>query len=748
SNLKANREYILKAQINDNGKPINEFKSEPFNLSNLKKGRFTFTCQWKPEKLWDTHTPQNKFSLNTSLMDKENVVLDTFTPVDFGFREFWIDGRDFYLNGTRIFCFAVPYDNPLLGAAWASYDGAVESLKRLKTFGVNLVYTHNYGCEPGSHLSFEEALKAADDVGMLLAFSQPHFSHYVWTAPDSNENNGYAHHSEFYVRVAQNHPSVVMYSMSHNSLGYEEDQNPDLIDGIFAPTEPWSGRNRNLASRAESIIKSFDLSRVIYHHSSGNFGTMHTINCYLNFVPIQERSDWFEHWSKEGIKPLFLCEYGDPWGINWTTYRGWYKNERAFGSARVPWEFCMAEWNSQFLGDKCYQLSELEKRNLRFESQQWRAGKIWYRWDYPSDPASFRSQDRETVWAMHISQNWRAFRTWQVSSFNSWSYANFWNLRDGVDKSRKNLTVDWENLQKPGFSPDYIEGRYERFDLSYEEDDWLSGPAAEALIRNNQPILAYIGGKPSKFTSMDHNFYPGDTLEKTLIIINNSRENISCNCSWKLEFPQAFEGNRKVNIQTGHQIRIPIKFHVPDSLEPGKYKLSMVARFDSGEIQEDTFSIDIISRPKNLNIKMKMALFDPKGETRELLQDLGVEFENVDANSDFTDFDILIIGKEALTIDSPGLNIARLRDGLRVIMFQQKSEVLEKRFGFRTQEYGLRQVFKRVPDHPILNGLNNENLRDWCGEATIVPPRLTYNMRSRYGPTIKWCDIEVTRAWR
>ena len=62
----------------------------------------------------------------------------------------------------------------------ASYDAARESLERLKSFGINFVYTHNYGCEPGSHLGFAEILRAADDVGMLVSFSQPHFSHYEW----------------------------------------------------------------------------------------------------------------------------------------------------------------------------------------------------------------------------------------------------------------------------------------------------------------------------------------------------------------------------------------------------------------------------------------------------------------------------------------------------------------------------------------------------------------------------------------
>ncbi len=29
-----------------------------------------------------------------------------------------------------------------------------------------------------------------------------------------------------------------------------------------------------------------------------------------------------------------------------------------------------------------------------------------------------------------------------------------------------------------------------------------------------------------------------------------------------------------------------------------------------------------------------------------------------------------------------------------------------------------------------------------------MPPRLDYEMRPRYGPTVKWCDIPVTRVWR
>ena len=115
---------------------------------------------------------------------------------------------------------------------------------------------------------------------------------------------------------------------------------------------------------------------------------MHTSNFYPNFAPIQEMSDWFEHWATKGVKPVFTCEYGVPFTWDWTMYRGWYKGKRDFGSAAVPWEFCFAEWNAQFLGDRAFQISEPEKANLRWEAKQFRAGKLWHRWDYPYEIGS------------------------------------------------------------------------------------------------------------------------------------------------------------------------------------------------------------------------------------------------------------------------------------------------------------------------------------------------------------------------
>jgi len=742
--------YALGVRILKDGRSIREFKSGPFSEKDLKDGRFAVTEKWVADKLWDIHTPQNTYDLELMLLDVTGKPLDVARPVRFGFRELWIEGRDFILNGTRLFLSAVPLDNAQVSAALASYDGAKESLQRLQSFGINFVYTHNYDCLPGSHLSFSELLRAADDVGMLVSFTQPHFSAYDWKEPDADRTNGYARHAEFYVRAAENHPSVVFYSMNHNSTGYSEDMNPDMIDGLHDPRDNWSAKNAKLALRAEAIVQRLDPSRVVYHHASGNLGSMHPMNFYPNFVPIQELSDWFGHWATVGVKPAFLCEYGAPFTWDWTMYRGWYKGKREFGSAAVPWEFSIAEWNAQFFGDRAFQVSEPEKANLRFEAKQLRAGKVWFRWDYPAEVGSSRFTERYPVFAAYLTDNWRAFRTWGVSAISPWEYGHFWKLRDGVDKRRQELQVDWENLQRPGFSADYIDQRDERMDLSFQRADWVATPAAEALLRNNQPLLAYVAGKAAAFTSKDHNFLPGETVEKQLIVINNSREPVSCECAWTLALPQAQQGHSKVVVGVGQQEKTPLRFALPPALAPGRYDLQATFKFSTGETQTDGFTLDVLPPPAPAPAATRIALFDPKGQTTALLATAGIRTEAVAAGADLAPYDLLIVGQAALTPGGAAPDIRRVRDGLKVVLFEQTAEVLEQRFGFRVAEYGLRQMFPRLPDHPALAGLATDQLRDWRGEATMLEPRLKYELSPKFNgaSTVSWCGLPVTRLWR
>jgi beta-galactosidase/beta-glucuronidase len=748
-NLRPQTSYVLRAAITDRGRPAYEFTGKPFTAGDLQDGCCELTAAWKPERRWDLHTPGNVYEATVSLVEAAGTVVDAALPVRFGFRELWIDGRDFYLNGTRIFLSALPLDNAQVSASAASYAGAKESLLRLKRIGINFVYTHNYGCEPGSHLGFEEVLHAADDVGMLVALSQPHFAQYDWRMPDASQKNAYADHARFYVRVAGSHPSVVFYAMSHNATGYDEDKNPDMIDGLQAVRNPWSENNVKGALAAEAIVTRLDPGRIVYHHSSGNLGSMHTMNFYTNMAPLQELDDWFEHWANRGVKPVFTCEYMVPCTWDFTMYRGWYKGGRTFGNARVPWEFCIAEWSSQFLGDRAYRVGEAEKQNIRWEAEQFRQGKLWHRWDYPHEVGARVFDNQHEVIGAYLAANWRAFRTWGVSAISPWEYTFYWTLRKGVDKSRQSLAVAWDTLQRPGFSPDYLDSQYERMDLAFQWADWIPTADGAAILRNNQPLLAYLAGKPAAFTSKDHNFHPGETVEKQVIVINNSREPVSADCRWSLGLPEPVAGTAQATIATGQQQRIALRAALPAGLPPGEYALNAEVRFNTGEVQNDSFTIHVLPRPAAVPVAAKIAVFDPQGQTAALLDALHVEAHAVAAGDDLSGYDMLVVGKGALTVDKPAPNLQHVREGLKVLLFEQTAQALERRLGFRVTEYGLRQVFPRLPNHPLLAGLRLENLRDWRGSATITPPKLDYITSQAFGgPAVKWCGIEVPRVWR
>src|SRR5437660_584709 len=82
--------------------------------------------------------------------------------------------------------------------------------------------------------------------------------------------------------------------------------------------------------------------------------------------------------------------------------------------------------------------------------------------------------------------------------------------------------------RRRGISADYVERPMERIDTAFEFADWIPTAAGKALLRSNQPVLAYIGGGgASGFTAKDHDYRAGQVVEKQLIVINNSRATLT-----------------------------------------------------------------------------------------------------------------------------------------------------------------------------------------------------------------------------
>ncbi len=744
--LEEGKSYVLQARVTDGGEEVLRGESDPFTSDDLRNGRQAFSIEWRTPRLWDLDTPQNQYHLAVELLEGDAVV-DAYYPVRFGFREFWIEGRDFYLNGSRVHLIATPLNSAQNDTATASYEGARETFRRLKRMGYNAAYTHNYSCPPGAHLAFEGILRAADDEGMLLSFSLPHMREYDWQGEEPEKRNGYERHLEWYVRCAQNHPSVVMYSQNHNWLSYQDDENPErmplVMDSLLGEAQ---AEQISQVYAREAILRRLDSARPQYNHS-GPSREMYTMNCYLNWAPMQERSDWFQRWSEYGARPLYLVEYGEPLIFSFSSNRG----RRGRGRQGPPQQNFYTEWGAQLRGPAAFDLSEFEKANLRLESLRFRNERS------PGGPLYAAAGNRRDdipnlrgVQAEFIKWTWPAFRTLGLSGFNIWHEGNLCRFGDGAEASRRELPADWDNLQRPGYTPDFYSPRTSDswpYSLGTKMEDWVPNVRGAAFRRYSQPLLAYIAGGPEHFTGRAHNYLAGQAVEKQIIVINDSRRPVECACEWSANLPNGPSGLSTVRVEPGENERVLVSFTIPPGQRPGAFELKLKATFSTGEVQEDAFTVDVLAPPSLPRAGGKVALYDPHGETAELLRQLGVPFDAVQADAELGVYDVLVIGKGALTVDGPAPDLLGVRDGLRAVVFEQNALALERRLGFRVQEQGLRRVFVRAPGHPILAGLSDENLHDWQGEATLLPANMPLGNPNSY-PMAQWCGFTVSRPGR
>jgi len=744
--LEEGRSYALRARVTEGGRQVLTARSDPFGAADLETRRFSFSTEWKSPKLWDIDTPQNQYDLEVELLEEETV-RDAYYPVRFGFREFWTEGNRLMLNGTRINLRALPLNSAQINTATASYEGACETIRRLKAWGWDAAYTHNYDCRPGSHLAFEGILRAADDMGFLLSFSLPHHRDYDWEGEEPEKRNGYERHLEWYVSCAQNHPSVVMYSQNHNSTAYSDDENPlriPLVLDCIMP-EPRRSQLRDVYAR-ERILRQFDTTRVLYNHS-GPSPYMYTMNCYLNWTPMQERSEWFQRWSEYGARPLYVVEYGEPLYFSYSTERGPWSHVRSPALRQHQY----TEWGAAINGDAAFELSEFERICLRWEADRFRRNEPFLRYDHGASHL-FREDipNIRGVQAEFIRGTWPYIRTLGLGGFNIWHETNLARFRKGAKARRRDFEVNWDELQRPGFSPDFCEASPKDcifYSLGTDLEDWEPNVRGAAFLRYNQPLLAYIAGKPERFTARGHNYLAGQTVEKQIIVCNDSRRTVECTCEWSVNLRSRPGGASTVRVRTGENERILVRFRLPRVRTNRTYKMRLRATFSTGEVQHDAFTIHVLPPRPAPRVRAKTALYDPHGQSAKLLEELGVAFEPVRAGADLDGYELLVIGKKALTVDGAAPDVSRVPDGLKVVMFEQTREALEQRLGFRVQEWGLRRAFARVPGHPILEGLSDEHLRDWHGEATLTPPTLPLGDYMSY-PTVKWCGYDTPRSGR
>ncbi|NMA47631.1 MAG: hypothetical protein GX945_13825 [Lentisphaerae bacterium] len=748
------RDLILNADIfNADNQLLKSFRSQPLRPSDANT--IAFTAPWRDAPRWDIDTP-TLLTAKVSLSTTDGQLIDQFTPITFGFREFWINGRDFMLNGSIIRLRALHNTNSNDSAGAASKEGVLNTIERMRRYGFNFLISGNYNFRAGDMSYIDGLLEGCQESGMLMSFSLPHVSHFSWKLHEPEVAKRYTDMTRWLIRRVQNNPAVLMYAMNHNATGYHGDQNPLKLDGIYRPEpedldwsklvpekgfERWTRRVQ--AKHSENIAKSFDSTRPIYHHESGNLGDVFCVNIYLNWAPLQERSDWMETWSRSGTKPIFFVEWGLPHISTWSSYRGpaFIWRTPAFQSLWAA-EFAAAE-----IGNDAYaQAATNGAKAIDREEKLWATGKP-FAWS--SLCATVHNYPFYlTTMAKYARDNWRSHRSFGVSAMLPWDQGALWQRTTGAPSSFLNPNA-YQGLKAPGIVPE----RFSNYSYLYGHGDVNDFPPSvlgKEFLRWNQPLCAYIGGKADEPTDKTSVYAPREKVSKSIVIINDSRATRVCDYQW------SFDGKStkgKVKLAVGEIKIIPITFQMPQVAVPGTFAVAFGCSFDNGVVFTDSLSLRAQPALPRLELSSRPQLFDPVGKTGDLLKRIGlrqVDMLSADSRPDLSR--TIIIGREALSAAPalPWLGDA-VRNG-RVLVFEQTQEVLSERLGFRTNIHGLRELFVRTPDHPALRALGSNPdalFKYWRGHATMTTPFLEgLPHLETSNPLWNWHDFRNTRVWR
>ncbi|HXX93735.1 MAG TPA: glycoside hydrolase family 2 TIM barrel-domain containing protein, partial [Planctomycetota bacterium] len=626
----------------------------------------------------------------------------------FGFREFWIEGKKFLLNGTEIRL--RPASQVYMETRFA---GSVE-LTDAHIDGCFYAGFNSEECWPVNHdekgsVNFREQwADRADRKGFLLMGTALPLIESKWDKADYRES--YRRKLEQDLRRYRNHPSVVLWTTNPNWLGNGLDQDPWHVgrsEEVPGGIEDWKKKR---AAEAVSMIKQIDSTRPVMNHAGANNGDVYNINCYLNFMPLQEREEWLSEWAKSGDLPLMCIEFGTPWSLSFLRGR-W-----SFEGVTEP---LMTEYCAIYLGHEAYALESADyregiRRKYRGSHQfgDWINGETLIE----SSPAFQKLE------ALFIRNTYRSWRTWGITGgMLPWDYGFGWDAY-ATERRRKRVPVREESLHPftPGMRGIARDKEAVTFIRPFQPEGVDVYPAGTALIEANSPTLGWIAGGKGSFTAKDHHFTAGQTVAKQIVLVNDERTARDYSYSWTAEL----DGKRiatesgKGRIDPAKTLFLPLEFRLPEL--PGKAKsagtISLQAKIGPRD-QKDVLAFHAFPKPTPLG--QSVALYDPLGKTRSMLAELGCAVKDWSARGPS---DLLVVGREALSGGQalPMDLEAAVRGGGRVLVLTQSPEWLRTTAGFRVAPHLSRRVFPVSASHPVCQDLEEANLSDWSGPSTLV----------------------------
>jgi len=704
---RARKRVTVRAVITEtDGRPVH---TSEHTLDSLPTGESfqDFAFAWPDPVLWELDRP-HLYLITVEALDTKGETLDRWGPDTFGFREFWLEGKEMILNGhpcrfRLIWHWGVGENNLAL------YQGM--GFNAVEIQPQDYIWFGNWG----QNEDIDKLADLLDRCGVaLIAPSRSANSFENMRSIPPRIRDDFARANRLRIWRYANHPSIVAWNIAMNAAAEAREWMPPSIG-----QDPSRDRAQNPIAEAARLVQRLDPSRSVFSHAGGNVAPIASGNLYLNFLPLQEREEWLSDWARGDTRPWAASEFGTPYSANFY---------RKGGPEPLFTEYC-----AMFVGDAAYRLEGAEYVAKVADITQGNSN---------GHGTSVRETFEHTAFFPVVTEFVRRTnRAWRAWGHNGGSLPWMFNVGFGGEPAGPMDCYFYTNLS----------GAPERL---RQRPEWAN-PYYDAYRETMQPLLVYIGGRAERFTEHDHAFFPGQTVQKQMVAIWDEGWPTEITASW-----HAFVGREriagetlKIALYAGEIRTIPFSFTVPAIEHQAHGSIRLVVRDARGaRLSTDQFRFQVIPRPKRVTTALLGAtsdaalprsgaacsaaqvvelrgletahpilLWDPRGESQPWIASLGVNPVTWQPGEPLADASVLVIGRNALT-DATALpfTLADLGRGLTVLMLEQQPAAL-RRLGFRVEETYSRRLFPRVKDHPVLAGIDAAMLEDWHGSATLLP---------------------------
>ncbi len=555
------------------------------------------SAAWDSPRLWWPHDP-HLYRLRTTVVARGKTVdqLDT----RFGFRQFWIDGTDYRLNGLifrlrGLVC-------PPIGAS--REEVREYYLSRMES-NFSLVRFH---MQPRAEYYYD----IADEVGMCVKDESAFYCRArVYALKDQRLWKNLADHVRGMVLRARSHPSLCIWSVENEILH---------CGGIRT-----KGTAERIAGLGE-IIRRLDPSRPIEYEGDGDVeGRAETVNI---------------HYPRE-----FGCHNHNLWPND--AY--WLSAE---GNDRWPQGLVWKKDKPLVLGEFCY-----------------------FPYSRPPGGESLFVGDEA-----YLSRE----KTTQAHMF-------------GV----KMLCDGCRRMGVAGLNP------------------WVGDPRyAEQCLR---PVTV-------TFKQYDKNFFAGERVMRSLAVHNDTLFGGTFRLSWKL-----FRSGRpfvkqesNLTLEPGQMQEVPLSWTMPSVETRTEITLQIELEKDGQTVFEEEKAFSVFP-PIAVRVPpgLKVSLLDKNGRTAALLRKMSVPFSTIDKIEQVSrsDTDLLLIGAGSLTsqIEKHALPLLQfVADGGKVFCFEQEESFAWLPIELKTDPtHSSTIVFRRRPEHPMLRGIEPDDLKFWRGDHVV-----------------------------